>query len=337
MEIFETRVAREVPGAWLVVGGAGYIGSHVVRRLRQDGRAVVALDDLSTGDAARVPDDVPLVIGSFADRVLVSAVLREHRIVGVIHLAARKSATESVSYPRRYYRDNVEGMRVLLDEMVDAGVTRFLLSSSASVYGVPSDPMVTEATPTAPISPYGETKLICEWLLRSAGRANGLSWVALRYFNVVGADDPLLADTSHDNLFPLVFQEVAAGRPATVTGVDYQTKDGTGVRDYVHVADVADAHAAAVERLERQQSADVYNVGTGVGYSVLEVLDAIRSISGLPVEVVALPRRPGDAPEIVANVDKIARELAWKAGYDLEAMVRSAWRAWSRLDAASAL
>ncbi|UUV31592.1 UDP-glucose 4-epimerase GalE [Amycolatopsis roodepoortensis] len=335
MKICET-VKPAKPGSWLVVGGAGYIGSHVIRRLRADRRGVVALDDLSTGDAARVPGDVPLVIGSVADRTVVSAVLREHRVDGVIHLAARKSATESVAYPRRYYRDNVEGMRILLDEMIDTGVKRFLLSSSAAVYGVPNNPLVTETTPTAPISPYGETKLICEWLLRSAGTANGLSWVALRYFNVVGAVHPLLADTSNDNLFPLVFQEVTAGRPAMVTGIDYQTKDGTGVRDYVHIADVADAHAAAVERLERQQSADIYNVGTGVGYSVLEVLDAIRAVSGLPVEVTALPRRPGDAPEIVANVDKIAHDLAWKARHDLNAMVRSAWQAWSRLDTASA-
>jgi UDP-glucose 4-epimerase len=313
---------------WLVVGGAGYIGAHVVRRLRAEDRAVVVLDDLSTGVAERVPDEVPLIIADAADEFAVRRALRAHQVTGVIYLAARKSAPESVAHPLRYYQENVEGMRVLLDEMVDARVTNFLLSSTAAVYGIPRDSLVTEETPTVPINPYGETKLLCEWLLRSVGAAHRINWIALRYFNVVGAETPLLADRGRSSLFPLVFQEAVAGRPAPVTGTDFPTRDGTGVRDYVHVADIADAHAVAIHRLEQETTAEIYNVGTGRGYSVLEVLDAVRAETGIPIEVNALPRRPGDPPEVIASVDKIARDLAWKARYDLTDMVRSTWATW---------
>jgi UDP-glucose 4-epimerase len=319
----------EAAVTWLVVGGAGYIGSHVVRRLRAEDRHVVVLDDLSSGVEERVPDDVPLVIASASDQQAVARTLREHRISGVIHLAARKSAPESVADPLRYYQENVEAMRVLLDEMVKAGVTRMMFSSTAAVYGMPSDSLVTEETPTAPINPYGETKLLCEWLLRSVGAAHGISWIALRYFNVVGSDCSLLADRGVSSLFPLVFREVVAGRPAVVTGSDFPTRDGTGVRDYVHVADVADAHAVAVKRLEQEPATEVYNVGTGRGYSVLEVLDAVRTVTGMPVEVTMLPRRPGDPAEVVAEVDKIGRDLSWKARNDLFDMVRSTWQSWA--------
>jgi UDP-glucose 4-epimerase len=313
---------------WLVVGGAGYIGAHVVRRLRGDGYPVVVMDDLSTGDPARIPADVPLVVGSVGDRGAVSRALREHRVAAVMHLAGRKSAPESVAHPTSYYQDNVEGMRVLLDEMVSAGVTRIVLSSSAAVYGMPSGSLVTEESPTEPINPYGQTKLACEWMLRSVGIAHGVSWIALRYFNVVGSDDELLADRGGSNLFPLVFREVVAGRPAVVSGSDYPTRDGTGVRDYVHVSDVADAHAAAARRLVRGSAAEVYNVGTGRGHSVLEVLNAVRSVTGMPVAVTSAPRRPGDPPEVVAAVDKIDRELGWRARNDLADMVHDTWQSW---------
>ncbi|WP_433607158.1 UDP-glucose 4-epimerase GalE [Dactylosporangium sp. CA-139114] len=320
---------------WLVVGGAGYIGSHVVRRLRADGRPVVVLDDLSTGDRARVPDDVPMVVAPDTDRAALAGVFRRHRIAGVAYLAALKSAPESVADPLKYYGQNLDGMRVLLEEMISAGVDRIVLSSSAAVYGVPGEPVVTEETPAAPINPYGETKLMCEWMLRAAGGANGISWIALRYFNVVGADEQVLADRGGSSLLPQVIQRVAAGRPAVVTGADFPTRDGTGIRDYVHVADIADAHVAAIHRLEETRAADVYNVGTGRGYSVLEVIDTLREVAGVPVKVQTAPRREGDPPEVVAAVDKIGRDLSWKAQHDLSDMVHSAWTTWNPKDDAT--
>jgi len=314
--------------SWLVVGGAGYIGSHVVRRLRAGGHRVVVLDDLTTGRPERIPAGVPLVVGSSRDGDAVRAALHRHAVTGVVNLAARKSAPDSVAHPLFYYEQNVEGMRQLLEAMVDTGVRRMVLSSSAAVYGRPDDTRVTEETPAVPINPYGETKLMCEWMLRSAGAAHGISWIALRYFNVVGSTDPLCAETGGNNLLPRVFQRLTTGRPALVTGRDFPTRDGTGVRDYVHVVDVADAHVAAIERLAAEPCADVYNVGTGRGYSVLEVLDAVRHVTGMPVDVEVAPARPGDPAEVVAEVDKIGRDLSWKARSNLLDMVRSAWQAW---------
>lgn len=313
---------------WLVVGGAGYIGAHVVRRLCAQGRRVAVLDDLSTGIAARVPDDVPLTVGTASDPRVVRGALVEHDVDGVIHLAGAKSAPESVANPLRYYRRNLTALQVLIGEMVELGITRMVFSSSAAVYGIPDQVLVTEESPTRPINPYGETKLMCEWLLRSAGTAYGISWIALRYFNVVGADDETLAEHGGTNLFPLVFQQVLAGAPVQVTGSDYPTRDGTGVRDYVHVADVADAHVAALRQLDRCAAADVYNVGTGSGHSVLEVIAAVREITGMPVRCRVLPRRPGDPPEVVAGVSKIGRELLWEAKNGLQEMVLSTWKTW---------
>ncbi|WP_426636095.1 UDP-glucose 4-epimerase GalE [Planosporangium sp. 12N6] len=314
---------------WLVVGGAGYIGSHVVRHLRAEGLPVVVLDNLSTGMATRIPPDVPLVVGADTDRRTVARTLRTHHVDGVVHLAAVKSVPESVEDPLRYYGHNVDGLRVLLEAMVDAGVSRILFSSSAAVYGMPRQPKVTEDTPAAPINPYGETKLVCEWMLRAAGAAHDISWIALRYFNVVGSEDAQLAERNGSGLFPKLFQNISTGRPVVITGADYPTRDGTGVRDYVHVTDIADAHAAAVRRLQRGPIAEVYNVGTGKGHSVLEVIAAVRDETGLAVPVTAGPRRAGDPPEVVAAVDKIRRDLAWRARHGMSEMVRSAWRSWA--------
>jgi UDP-glucose 4-epimerase len=300
----------------------------VVRRLCVTGRRAVVLDDLSTGIAARVPAGVPLTVASVTDRHAVRRMLVEHDVEGVIHLAGAKSAPESVADPLGYYQENLAALQVLLSEMVELGVNQMVLSSSAAVYGIPQSNLVTEESPTRPINPYGEVKLLSEWLLRSAGTAYGISWVALRYFNVVGADDELLADRGRTNLFPVVFERVVAGRPVLVTGSDYPTRDGTGVRDYVHVADVADAHLAAIRRLDGRRSAEVYNVGTGRGHSVLEVLAAVRDVTGLPVRCQVVPRRPGDPPEVVADVAKIGRDLAWEAGNGLADMVRGTWRTW---------
>jgi UDP-glucose 4-epimerase len=315
--------------SWLVTGGAGYIGGHVVRRLRAAGQRVVVLDDLSTGRADRVPVDVPLVTAAVTDRYAVARALHAHRVTGVIHLAARKSPAESVARPDWYHRENVGGVAALLRAMADTGVHRLLFSSTAAVYGVPAAPVVDECTPTAPINPYGHTKLLGEQLMAAAGTGYGLSWLALRYFNVVGAADPVLADRAPTNLVPIVLDALATGRPVTVTGADYPTRDGTGVRDYIHVEDLAEAHVVAAGRLaECDALSGAYNVGTGRGHSVFEVLRRVEAVTGRPVPYRVGPRRPGDPPEVVADPTRIRRDLGWRARHDLTDMVASSWLAW---------
>lgn len=319
---------------WLVTGGAGYIGGHTVARLHAAGHRVVVVDDLSTGLAHRVPEGVPLVAASLLDQDSVALALREHEVTGVLHIAGKKSVPESVSDPVLYYRENLGGMTSLLAAMVQAGTRKLVFSSTAAVYGVPSTGVVTEETPTMPINPYGHSKLVCEQMARAVGEAHGLSWLALRYFNAVGADDVSLADRGGSNLFPLVFRAFAEGRPVLVTGDDFDTHDGTGVRDYIHVADLADAHVAAVNRLNRGPAADAINVGTGKGYSVLDVLAALGDITGQKIPYTVGPRRPGDPAEVVAAVDRAWAELGWSAQRDLNDMVASAWSARQALEPA---
>lgn len=311
----------------MVTGGAGYIGAHVVRRLRGLGVAVVVLDDLSTGSADRLAPDIPLVVASVADRIRVTATMAEHRINGVVHLAGHKSVPESIAAPMRYYRENIGGLTTLLEAMVDVGVARLVFSSSAAVYGIPEAAAVCELAPTRPINPYGRTKLIGEQLLADAGEAYGISWIALRYFNAVGADEPSLADRCSPNLFSRIFRAIEVGEPVPVTGADHPTRDGSGVRDYVHVADLADAHLRAVDRLGGVRRSAIYNVGTGRGYSVFEVLAQVRNETGRPVPYEIHPRRAGDPASVVAATAKIARDLSWVAHHDLDAMVASCWRA----------
>ncbi|MCC9741639.1 UDP-glucose 4-epimerase GalE [Streptomyces sp. MNU89] len=314
---------------WLITGGAGYIGSHVVQALAGSGERAVVLDDLSTGEAARLPAGVPLERGSVLDRGLLDRVLREHCVTGVVHIAARKQVGESVEKPLLYYRENVEGLRTVLQAAAEAGVSRFLFSSSAAVYGMPETDLVTEATPCLPMSPYGETKLAGEWLVAAAGRAHGMATVSLRYFNVAGAASPELSDAGVFNLVPMVFERLSEGRPPLVFGDDYPTPDGTCVRDYIHVEDVADAHVAAVRRLAADpETSLVLNIGRGEGVSVTEMIEIIGSVTGLDARPEVRERRPGDPARVVASAELIGKELGWSARYGVREMVESAWAGW---------
>jgi UDP-glucose 4-epimerase len=318
---------------YLITGGAGYIGSHVVRAMTQAGERVVVLDDLSTGYAERVPEGVPLVVGSTLDREVLDRTIAEHGVTGVVHLAAKKQVGESVELPLHYYRENVIGLTVLLEAVAAAGVRNFLFSSSAAVYGMPDVDLVTEETPCLPLSPYGETKLAGEWLVRAAGHAHGISTACLRYFNVAGAATPELADTGVFNLVPMVFERLDAGESPRIFGDDYDTPDGTCIRDYIHVEDLADAHLVAARKLAEWAEAGeprdlTVNIGRGEGVSVTEMVGLINEITGHTTEPVVTPRRPGDPARVVASADRIAAELGWKARYDVRDMISSAWAGW---------
>jgi UDP-glucose 4-epimerase len=296
--------------------------------LQASGRGVVVLDDFSSGEERKIPPGVPVVRCSVADRATVADALRDHRVDGVIHLAAKKAAGESVHIPLHYYRENVMGMLALLEAMQDAGVARLVYSSSAAVYGTPVTNPITEDFPLLPESPYGETKVVGEWLARDQGVAAGLSWVALRYFNVAGAASDDLGDTSVNNLIPMVFRALTQGQRPQIFGDDYPTPDGTCIRDYIHVADLAEAHVVAAARCEDGQAADALNVGRGVGSSVREVMAMVSEIVGRDVDAEVVARRAGDPPASTADTTRIARELGWSSRFDLRDMVASAWSAW---------
>ncbi|MHC3473885.1 UDP-glucose 4-epimerase GalE [Streptomyces sp. 7R007] len=317
---------------WLITGGAGYIGAHVVRAMTEAGENAVVYDDLSTGIAARVPDGVPLVEGSTLDGARLARTLAEHAVTGVVHLAAKKQVGESMDKPLHYYRENVEGLRVLLQAVTAAGVPSFVFSSSAAVYGMPDVDLVTEDTPCVPMSPYGETKLAGEWLVRATGRATGLSTACLRYFNVAGAAAPELADVGVFNLIPMVFEKLTENAPPRIFGDDYPTPDGTCVRDYIHVVDLAEAHVAAARALRSSPGrALTLNIGRGEGVSVREMIDRINALTGYDRPPTVTPRRPGDPARVVASADRAATELTWKARHDVEDMITSAWEGWVRL------
>jgi UDP-glucose 4-epimerase len=318
---------------WLVTGGAGYIGAHVVRVLLESGRSVSVLDDLSSGHREFVPDGIAFVHGSVTDAAAVERALLAggDRVDGVIHLAGYKYAGESVKRPLHTYEQNVTGMAVLLEQVVRHEVPAVVFSSSAACYGTPDVDVVTEATATAPQSPYGETKLIGEWLLRDLGRVSPLRHTSLRYFNVVGSGYEDLYDTSPHNLFPLVLKALTEGRTPIVFGTDYPTPDGSCVRDYVHVQDLALAHVAAAQALEAGRTLEpVYNLGSGDGLSVLEIMAAVGRVTGIAFEPQPAPRRPGDPARIVASGELAARDLGWSMRHDIDDMVGTAWRAWQQ-------
>jgi UDP-glucose 4-epimerase len=321
--------------SWLVTGGAGYIGSHVVRAFQAANIAPVVLDDLSTGFADFVPEGVPFVQATLLDADAIASTLRDYDVEGVVHIGGFKYAGVSVSRPLHTYEQNVTAMVTLLKAMLGAEVDKFVFSSSAATYGTPDVDLVTETTPTRPESPYGETKLIGEWLLADSGVAHQLRHTSLRYFNVVGSGSPELFDASPHNLFPLVLDRLFKGGTPRINGDDYTTPDGTCVRDYIHVSDLAQAHVAAAQRLMGAEPLEpVYNLGSGRGSSVREIMDTIRAVTGIDFTPEVHPRRPGDPDRIVANGDLAARDLGWEMRHSLHDMVASAWEARQRVGAA---
>ncbi len=313
---------------WLVTGGAGYIGSHVVRAFTAAGIPTVVLDDLSSGHRSFIAPEQDFVEGTLLDVALLDRVFAEYRFEGIVHIAGYKYAGESVAKPVHTYEQNVTATTNLLAAAQRAGVTRIVFSSSAAVYGTPDVDLVTESTPTHPQSPYGESKLIGEWLLRDQGIATGLLHTSLRYFNVVGSATPDLRDTSPHNLFPLVFTALAEGRTPRINGDDYPTPDGTCVRDYVHVGDIAEAHVRAAERLTAGDPLErVYNLGSGDGVSVRQIMDGVARVTGTDFQPEIRERRPGDPARIVASGELAARDLDWRMRYSLDEMIASAWEA----------
>ncbi len=317
----------------LVTGGAGYIGSHVVLQLRERGERVVVLDDLSRGFRQAVLD-TPLVVGKVGDPDTVARVLKEHDVDTVMHFAAYTIVPESVSEPLKYYGNNTCSTRALLQCCVEAKVGHFVFSSTAAVYGMPAEGVAAESTPTAPINPYGASKLMSEWMLASVAHATPLRYAALRYFNVAGSDSGGRVGQASPNatLLIKVACEVAVGKRThlSIFGTDYPTGDGTGVRDYIHVEDLATAHLDALTYLRGGGASTTLNVGYGHGYSVREVIDSVRRVTGKPITVKEEPRRPGDPPALVARADRIRSELGWQPKLDdLDTIVRTAY-AWEQ-------
>ncbi|MFJ5955267.1 UDP-glucose 4-epimerase GalE [Paenarthrobacter sp. NPDC092416] len=314
--------------AWLVTGGAGYIGSHVAIALMEDGHDVVVLDDVSSGRRDFVPAGAVLEVGSLMDPAFLADVFARHELAGVIHLAGFKYAGVSVEWPLHTYSQNVTGTGNLLAAMEAASVTALVFSSSAAVYGNTAAEFVTETTPTSPESPYGESKLIGEWLIADQARATGLRHTSLRYFNVVGSGSPDIRDTSPHNLFPLVFQALKEGLTPKVFGTTYPTPDGSCVRDYVHVSDVAAAHVAAARKLQDGVELEpVYNLGSGSGVSVRQIMTEMAAVTGIPFTPQICAARPGDPARIVASGELARRDIDWEPRHSLRDMISSAWSA----------
>ncbi|HZF74379.1 MAG TPA: UDP-glucose 4-epimerase GalE [Acetobacteraceae bacterium] len=320
-------------GAVLVTGGCGYVGSQFVWTLRDAGIPVVVLDDLRTGHRAALPPGVPLVEVPVQDTAEVAAALRAQGVEAVAHFAASVSVAESVARPLEYWRNNLGGTLALLEACAAAGVRRVLLSSTAAVYGVPERVPVAEDAPTRPVSPYGSSKLAAEAVLAEAGAAHGLQVAALRYFNVAGADPACRAGSRHADPTHLIGAalQVALGRreALTVFGQDWPTADGTAVRDFVHVADIAEAHLVVLRALAAGAAPGICNVGYGQGSSVRQVVDAVRRVTGHPLPVRMAPRRAGDVAEVVAAPDRLLA-LGWRPRHAaLDTMVAHAW-AWAQ-------
>ncbi len=312
----------------LVTGGAGYIGSHTTHALLARGHQVQVLDDLSKGYAHNVPEGRLNVI-NLHDSASLSALFGRYKFDAVIHFAAFIAVGESVQEPEKYFRNNVGGSLSLLSAMRQHGVRKLVFSSTAAVYGNPEATPIPETAPWKPVNPYGESKLMTETTLRWLDQCAGLKSVILRYFNACGAESKYGIGEEHEpetHLIPLILKAIRTGKPLTVFGNDYPTPDGSCIRDYIHVSDLASAHLSALESLMAGGGSDVFNAGTGKGYSVLEVIAAAERVTGRKVPYQFGPRREGDPAELVANSDKLQKTLGWKPAYDtLESMVESAW------------
>lgn len=329
----------------LITGGAGYIGSHMAHQLVAAGEKIVVLDNLSTGVERNLPRNIDFVRGDIADTALVSAILDKHKVDAVIHFAGSVVVPDSVEKPLEYYANNTAGARTLIEACVRHRVPNFIFSSTAAVYGSPPTIPVAEDGPTIPLSPYGRSKLMTEWILQDTEAAHGLKFGILRYFNVAGADPAGRTGQSTPRATHLIKRacQVATGQEPrmTIYGTDYETPDGTGVRDYIHVSDLVDIHQGVLNYLRANKSSLLLNCGYGRGFSVREVVAAVERISGMPLKVELAPRRPGDLAIVVANTAKLSKLLGWKPKHgDLDTIVTTAlnWerRLKSEQDAAAA-
>jgi len=314
----------------LVTGGAGYIGSHVVLQLRARNESVVVVDDLSTGFRQAV-GDTPLVVGDVGDRALLARVLTEHQVGTVMHFAAKTIVPESVREPLRYYGNNTAATRNLLEACMQSGVRRFVFSSTAAVYGLPAGGVAREDMPLAPINPYGTSKLMSEWILRDLAAVSDFRYVALRYFNVAGSDTQCRigqATAKATLLVKVACEAVVGKRPhVSIYGTDYDTPDGTGIRDYIHVEDLARAHLCALDYLRSGGASQVLNCGYGHGYSVREVIASVNRVAGRSIPVIEEARREGDPDRLVAAAARVRAVLGWEPQLDdLDAIVRSSLR-----------
>ena len=320
----------------LVLGGAGYIGSHAVVALKEAGYEPVIFDNFSFGnrDAAKTLA-VPVVEGEINDRALLKETFKKHRPLAVMHFAAFAYVGESVTEPKKYYDNNVATTLVLLDELLKAGIKRFVFSSTCATYGVPERFPIDEELSQKPVNPYGRTKLMVEQILKDYDHAYGFRSVIFRYFNAAGAHPTVSIGERHNpetHLIPLALTAVAKNKPLNVFGDDYETPDGTCIRDYIHVADIAHAHVLGLERLIKNDTSDIFNIGTGQGTSVLEIIKSVESISGKKLPFAMSPRRAGDPAKLVAQPDKLKSVLGWKPRYsDLNTIIRTAWQ-WYQKD-----
>lgn len=319
----------------LVTGGAGYIGAHVVDLLDFAGISTVVIDDFSVGKPERVPNSTvhKMNISDNGEDQSLAKIMSKEAVDTVIHFAARKQVGESVERPLYYYKENVDGMRNVLSAMQIAGVKKLVFSSSAATYGQPNVKTVNEDSVMKPINPYGETKLICEWMARATCKVNDMRFVGLRYFNAAGSGKNTLGDPAILNLVPMVFDKLEKGENPAIFGNNYDTPDGTCVRDYIHVTDLAQAHIDAITYLEQSfttgiQNFDVFNVSTGKGTSVKEIIDAVARATGINFKTDIMERRAGDPAYLVGSNKRIRTEFNWKASFGIDDIVSSAWTAW---------